>query len=560
MVRIHTDLSRVPISVAPDPATTGTSLGVTDANAAFLPQIYPYFAVLCPTGVSASRDNSEIVKVTAGSSSGGTTTLTIVRTQGIPITTAQTVTTSFDIYEAVATELAVDNRTNMQNLLKNGNFINNSTNGYGTTPDNWTSSSANPVQGGFPTMTKAQLISLLGISDGDIEGLWNLNEASGDAVDLSSNGYNLTDTNTVTNDADGLMSGGARKFTAANSEYFTIAHASAGNLEITGSQTWICYVKVAAEDITGNARLMSKKANSRELSIDSSDIFVFRGGGLTTSTQIVSDIKPEAGKWYMVIGVYDSVNTKLKLWVNSIKKEVTASGSFEASTTEFTIGRPSNTNGNYANGLVQNCGILSVALTDAQVQRLFAATLYKGQKIRRATTDAAITQALPEDLVERLRGKTVTVAVDAYKNTAGSDVLISIDDGTDTEGTAIASADSWLTASATKTISASATSITIKSKCKTADGVAWFKKTRFYEGSSVLPYDHSKDDWSRFNRALLMEFVDLGKGYRIDGNMAYFAGALTTTELTRDGQMGYDTTNNRLYIREQGVVKYVAMT
>jgi len=103
-MRIHTDLSAVPISVAPDTATAGTSLGVTDANAAYLPDTYPYWATLVPTGAVPTRSNSEIVKVTAGSSSGGTTTLTIVRAQGVPVTTAQSITTSFDIYDANSAE------------------------------------------------------------------------------------------------------------------------------------------------------------------------------------------------------------------------------------------------------------------------------------------------------------------------------------------------------------------------------------------------------------------------------------------------------------------------
>lgn len=104
MARYLTDLSRVPISVAPSPATSGTSLGVTDANAAFLPDQYPWYAVLVPVSTSPTRSNAEIVKVTGGLSSGGTTTLTIVRAQGSPVTTAQSVTTSFDIFNAIAAE------------------------------------------------------------------------------------------------------------------------------------------------------------------------------------------------------------------------------------------------------------------------------------------------------------------------------------------------------------------------------------------------------------------------------------------------------------------------
>jgi len=117
MTRVHTDLSRVAISVAPDPATSGTSLGVTDSNAAYLPDAYPYWAVLVPVDTAPTRANSEIVKVTGGSSAAGTTTLTIVRAQGIPVTTAQTVTTDFDIYDANSAEIE-----NKSNVLENQVF------------------------------------------------------------------------------------------------------------------------------------------------------------------------------------------------------------------------------------------------------------------------------------------------------------------------------------------------------------------------------------------------------------------------------------------------------
>jgi hypothetical protein len=103
MARLHTDLSIVQVSVAPDTATAGTTLGVTDANAALLPSVYPWWAAIKPTGVAPTRANAEIVKVTAGSSAAGTTTYTIVRAQGVPATTARSVGVGDDIYEAVST-------------------------------------------------------------------------------------------------------------------------------------------------------------------------------------------------------------------------------------------------------------------------------------------------------------------------------------------------------------------------------------------------------------------------------------------------------------------------
>lgn len=104
MSRLHTDLSIVSIGTAPDPATSGTTLKVTNANAALLPNIYPFWAVIKPSGVAPTRANAEIVKVTAGSSDTTDTTYTIVRAQGNPATTARTVINGDDFYEAISTD------------------------------------------------------------------------------------------------------------------------------------------------------------------------------------------------------------------------------------------------------------------------------------------------------------------------------------------------------------------------------------------------------------------------------------------------------------------------
>ena len=449
------------------------------------------------------------------------------------------------------------------NLIRNGNFINNSTNGYGSTPDDWTSSSSNPVQGGFPTMTKQQLIDLLGIADGDIEGLWNLNEASGNATDLSSNGYTLTDRNTVTSSSDGLMASN-RFFTIANSEYLDIAGASCPNLEFTGSRTCFAFFKTASAATAWQA-LISKSNSANTIrnglmAINSTKNITFIVEGLTTNTSVTSDVQLEDNKWYLAICEYDATNSKLINFINGVEKSVTASGSATSTSNgDFAIGRGNSSSGQYFGGAIALAGVLSIALTSAQRKRLFAATLYRGQKIRRSTTNASLTQSLPEDLVERLRGKTVTLSAKMYQEVASTGT-ISVDDGTADTSATTTTTGSWVDVSVTSVISSTATAITLKLNHSTSDGNTWFKEIRLNEGSTSLPYSHSQDDWSRFSRALMMEFVDKDRSYRIDGDLAYFAGAITTNELIRDGQFGYDTTNNRLYIREQGIVKYVAMT
>lgn len=428
------------------------------------------------------------------------------------------------------------------NLLKNGNFINNSTNGYGGTPDDWTSSNANPVQGGIPTLTKQELIDGLGISDGDIEGLWSLDEASGNAVDKSSNGYNLTDNNTVAASDDGLMVR-ARDFESGNSESFSIASGSAANLNMTGSQTWFTYLKF--ENVTTVPQSMmcvrnSGGGNNRDLSLYQAGNIRFECPGLTTNTIVASPIKLEAGKWYMVVGIYDSANTKLKLWINGIKTEVTASGSSSAITAGFALGKNGDMSQYYYDGLMQNSGVLSVALTDNQVKKLFAMTMYKGQKIRRATTNAIQYQDLPMDVVERLRGRTVALRADMYQSVASTgqiSILQTLASGS-TDETIISATDattsSWLEKLATGTISSTAVGIRIQLKHSTSDGNTWFKNVSLYEGSTLLPYDHSKDDWSRFPGLLKMDIPAIIDGYRFEEDkwMSYTVTGPTNTTLT----------------------------
>lgn len=407
-----------------------------------------------------------------------------------------------------------------QNLLKNGNFINNSTNGYGSTPDDWTSSNANPVQGGIPALTVANLVDGLGITSTDIEGLWPCNGFvnTDDIDDLSSNAYDLdTATHVPGTSLDGLM-GTALDFESGSSQYGSIADASCPNLEISGSQTWFAFIK--PESVSGEQIIIGKSSASfnKLLFVENATGHAkFFLQGLTTNSSVVSDVVLQPGKWYFIVGVYDSANSKLKVWVNGIKKEVTASGSSTDTDGVFYAGR--NNGGSYYDGLIQNAGVLSVALTDNQVKKLFAITMYKGQKIRRSTTNAYAYQQLPQDLVERLRGKTVALRADLYQGVA-STAQISIHqtmaDAT-TDETIISATDattgSWLSKVATGTLEADVVTVEIRIKHSTSDGNTWFKNVSLYEGSTLLPYDHSKDDWSRFPKLLRISPPPVSNGF-----------------------------------------------
>lgn len=425
-----------------------------------------------------------------------------------------------------------------ENILKNGKFINNSSNGYGATPDDWVNSAGNPVQGGLPALTKQNLIDLLGINDGDIEGLWNLN---GNLNDLSSNGYNLTPSASApTDSSDGLMAQ-CKSFASASNQYATNA---AANCRVAGNQTFFAIINPASlttsseGDICGvgdstptNYALIGLALNKFKLAVT----------GLTPSS-VSSDVIQQTNMWYFVVGVYDSSNAKLKIWVNGIKKEVSVSGSHTAGTGGFSIGRVGDYNSQYFNGKAQHVGMLSIALSDTQVKRLFAATLYKGLKIRRSGADGYIEQSLPEDLVVSLRGKQLTLIADLAQDTANI-AQLEINDGSSATSSTFASTSATPTeTSVSKTISTTATSIKIRIKAITSNGNVWADNVRLGVSASAFPYAHSKDDWARFPKLLQLKFPHIYSGYQYEQfrmftspftNAMRASGSMTTTSVSQ---------------------------
>lgn len=391
-----------------------------------------------------------------------------------------------------------------QNLLKNGNFINNSTNGYGSTPDD-TVASGTVVQGGFPVISPALIEQWTGVAATDCMGLWDLD---GDLLDQSGNGYNLTPSGSApTDSALGLMAQ-AKDFESGSSQY---ANNAAANCRIAGSQTFISFVK--PESFAADRRIIavsdSTPTNYVTLIVQSTGAVQMEVSGLTGNAN--SDVVLQAGKWYMVVGVYDTVSGKVKIWVNGIKKENTVTGSHTAGTGGLSVGRLGDysAGSTYFDGLIQGVGVYDVAFTDAQVKALLENTLYAGVKMNGS---ASLTQSLIP-AVPQLRGLGVMEAVEMYQDTASTG-QVRIGDGTDTDSATIATTGDWVTPYVAKTISATAQSVT--PSLRNSSGNVWFKRSRFYIGSSVLPYAHSADDWSRFPRLLKMDIPAVLSGYQFE--------------------------------------------
>jgi len=216
------------------------------------------------------------------------------------------------------------------------------------------------------------------MSDANLQGYWKLENVN----DSSSNGYNLTNNGTVTFPV-GRFNNGAN-FVAASSQYLNIADASAANLEITGSRTVSFWFKpvdktgtytVFAHDDTTNGWIIYQNSWNYQ--------FLIRG--LTINTYINSSPSDGApgtvvvGQWQHVVGVYDSANSKLKIWFNGLKTELTASGSSTNSAADFSIGARDKgaTVDLYASGMIDDLAIWNRALTDIELSRLYNGNIKK---------------------------------------------------------------------------------------------------------------------------------------------------------------------------------------
>lgn len=217
-------------------------------------------------------------------------------------------------------------------------------------------------------MAAVELGSTPLFSDANLQGYWKL-EANGN--DSGPNGYNLSGVNTPTF-VTGKFGNGT-DLESGSTQYFEIADASCANLEISGSQTWGAWVKPETE--TGLKGILCK-GNSKRLWVNNS-VYTFDLSGLTTNSAVTSSVSPVSGSWDFVVGVYDSANSKLKIFVNGTKTEVTSSGSATDTNSLFHIGNQVAHNIPY-DGIVDDAFVFNRALTDSEVSNLYTGNFSSG--------------------------------------------------------------------------------------------------------------------------------------------------------------------------------------
>jgi hypothetical protein len=214
-----------------------------------------------------------------------------------------------------------------------------------------------------------ELLTTTLYNDANLISYWRLNS---DLVDEKS-AYNLG-TSSAPTDVVGIF-GNGKHFTRASSQYANIAKANCTNLEISGSQTWVAWVNLSS--LPGAEMALMGKSDAGAtgwagLFIGTDSKPGFNLNGLTTTPAIYADNVIPTTQWVFLAGVYDSANTKIKIWVNNVKKEATASGSHTNSNGDFALGILGSYSGHwYLDGTLDDCSIFNRALTDNEILTLY---------------------------------------------------------------------------------------------------------------------------------------------------------------------------------------------
>jgi hypothetical protein len=89
--------------------------------------------------------------------------------------------------------------------------------------------------------------------------------------------------------------------------------------------------------------------------------------------QVTTETTPETNTWYHLSGTYDG--SQLKIYLNGSLEGITqVAGAMGVSASDLNIGRdPSNAEGSYWNGLIDEVEIFNRALSPSEIQAIYNA-------------------------------------------------------------------------------------------------------------------------------------------------------------------------------------------
>lgn len=212
---------------------------------------------------------------------------------------------------------------------------------------------------------------------------WDLAEATGDAVDSHSNGYDLTETGGTIASGSGPAgtANTARDFEDANGDDFRIADASAPNLSMGSTDDFSIafFAKLERNDINLSAVTKSDNNNIHEYEVRYSDsgawhFKVASGAAYANFTTAVSDAAFTTGQWYFIVARHDAVNDTIDIGIDGDTTPSSTAythGCWDG-TAPFYLGQSGN-NSVYFDGMLAQVRIWRKVLSTAEVTWLYNA-------------------------------------------------------------------------------------------------------------------------------------------------------------------------------------------
>jgi hypothetical protein len=282
-----------------------------------------------------------------------------------------------------ATEIAKDagnDTISDANLEGEWNFNDAYTDGSGN--GNTLTSSGSPV---FATDVAHEAPDDVGNSTDlatSLQGYWALEEASGTRTDETANGNDLTDNNTV-GQGTGVLDNCA-DFESGNSEYLSITDASQTGLDITGSFSVSVWLKLESQPSNGfygiiakhsgggsnRAYAMSYRDNggTKSIYLDLSD-----NGTGSSAYEITISAGLPTGSWAHVVLTYTSGTGAMELFVDAVSEGTNTHSitSIANRSDPFVLGALESASTAYFDGLMDEVAIWSKVLTQGEIFDLY---------------------------------------------------------------------------------------------------------------------------------------------------------------------------------------------
>lgn len=204
---------------------------------------------------------------------------------------------------------------------------------------------------------------------------WNLDEASGQRNDSVGSNH-LTDNNTVTQAAGKV--GNAAQFTAANSEYLSIADTAAlstGDIDFTFT-AWVYLDSKATSILVSKSEGAIGKEEYNILYAGTPDRFQFQIADASTvavGTVSADNLgSPSTATWYFIVAWHDATANTVNIRVNNGTADSAATTGVPTDTAaRFTLGAYAWNLSAYVNGRQDAVGLWKRKLTDAEQSYLY---------------------------------------------------------------------------------------------------------------------------------------------------------------------------------------------